>query len=115
MRRKELDCLFGNTEIECLVEWMLNLAEKCGKDFGWTVVSHRDFTEERNFEGDMCLGGLCLALMRGLLKCKPGYNHYYVPTQKMIETMRGRECWKDMPDVPTPDDWTKEIFSCHAG
>ena len=95
--------LFGNFELECLAAWISNQAHASDKPFGEVVVSYRSFREDDNL-----MGGLCLALLYDLLKRKPGYNHYYVPTQKMVDIMRKR--WPSIVDVPSIEFWINDAM-----
>ncbi|MDE2095626.1 MAG: hypothetical protein KGL39_00085 [Patescibacteria group bacterium] len=93
--------------MESALEVMLQISEQENKPFEWLVLHPEDFVDvdifnskgEGNYQtGRLC--GFCQLLARGWLD--PGYpNSHFYPSKALIEQMRERDVWKDLPNPPT--------------
>lgn len=93
MNRKELDWLLGMYEMETTVEVMLKKSELTGVPFQELIVSDCDFIGNG-------MVGFCQMLCRNLFV--PGYpNGEFLVSNRLVDVMRTREVWKDMPYPPT--------------
>lgn len=89
--------LLGMTEMELAVEFILDLAEEKKLPLNEVVVYPLAFTFQ-NSKRDGLLTGVIHLAYRELIE--PNYpNGVWKVTQKLIEIMRKRECWKDLPDA----------------
>ena len=107
--RKELDGLMGMYEMEMAIEVMLQKSEKTGTPFGALLMYPGEFP------GDGSLVGFCQLLARGYMTT--GYpNGEFKVDKSLTEHMRkSRDCWKDLTDPPTWDEWFKARFQMPVG
>ncbi len=92
MNRKELDGMFGMWEMEACIESLLQKSERQGTPF------HRLIIQATDFQGRE-LTGFCQLLYRRYFQ--PIYpNSDFGIHLSLVERMRQREVWRDMPDPP---------------
>lgn len=97
MKRNELNGLLGMSEPEWAVDIIFNRAEMDGVVFSDAVVDLDDFVPHDVY-------GFCILLMRGYMRL--GYPHkYFLVDKKLVEILRERPIWKDLPDPTTEYQW----------
>ena len=96
--RKELDGLLGMYEMEVALEIMLQRSEQKGISFEKLTVGPDDFILLQS------LIGFCHLLVRRLVVPAIYPNSEFMIGQSLVDRMRIREVWKDLPNPPTMEE-----------